>query len=242
MPDLMQQRITAFAHAHGMPVSSHEIYPAMGYAVDAVEHIGGTSRRGYSPKISAVNRTYQDVIELLAKSGMNITPTAALQGGFHAMATKNPALYENLQYKTFYSADYTASMKGSTRQIARLYPGFLTNFGNLQKTIKRLLSAGAHVTTGTDSPFVPYGTSLHTELQCWVDGGVTPFEALRAATYWAAETVGVSKDLGSVEVGKLADLVIVNGDPLKQIQDAWNVDTVIKNGEIFTLEELLKRP
>jgi Tol biopolymer transport system component/imidazolonepropionase-like amidohydrolase len=242
MPDLMQQRITQFAHAHGILVSSHEIYPAMGYAVDAVEHIGGTSRRGYSPKITAVNHTYQDVIELLAKSGMNITPTAALQGGFHAMATKNPALYENRQFKAFYSADYTASTKASTTQITRMFPGFLTNFGNLQQTVKRLLAAGAHVTTGTDSPFVPYGTSLHTELQCWVDGGVTPFEALRSATYWAAEAVGVSKDLGSVEPGKLADLVIVSGDPLKQIQDAWNVEVVIKNGEVFLMDELLKRP
>ncbi|MDJ1503122.1 amidohydrolase family protein [Xanthocytophaga agilis] len=242
MPDLMQQRITTFAHAHGIPVSSHEIYPAMGYAVDAVEHIGGTSRRGYSPKISAVNRTYQDVIELLAKSEMNITPTAALQGGFHAMAAKYPALYENRQYTTFYSPEFTASMKASTGQIAKLYPGFLTNFASLQSTVKRLIAAGAHVTTGTDSPFVPYGTSLHTELQCWVDGGVTPFEALRSATLWAAEAVGVSKDLGSVEPGKLADLVIVTGDPLTQIRDAWNVETVIKNGEVYSLEELLKRP
>ncbi len=242
MPDAMQQRITAFAHANGIPVSSHEIFPAMRYDVDAVEHIGGTSRRGYSPKITAMNRSYQDVIQLIAKSGMNITPTASLQGGFYVMASKDPKFYENRQYKAFYSEDYTNALQASTAQISKINPGYLTNFGNLQKGIKALIDAGAHVTTGTDSPFVPYGYSLHTELQSFVDAGLTPYQALRSATIWAAETVGVSNDLGSIEPGKLADLVIVQGDPLANIRDALNVQQVIKNGQVMTIETLLKQP
>ncbi|GAB4034143.1 amidohydrolase family protein [Spirosoma gilvum] len=240
MPDAMQQRITTFAHAHGLPVSSHEIFPAMRYDVDAVEHIGGTSRRGYSPKITAMNRSYQDVIQLLAKSGMNITPTASLQGGFFVMSSKNPAINENLQYKTFFTEDFRNALQAGAAQITKINPGYLTNFGNLQQGVKKLIAAGAHVTTGTDSPFVPYGLSLHTELQSFVDAGLTPYEALRSATLWAAETVGVSKDLGSIEPGKLADLVIVQGDPLKTVQDALNVEQVIKNGEIFSIDTLLK--
>lgn len=242
MPDAMQQRITTFAHAHGMPVSSHEIFPAMRYDVDAVEHIGGTSRRGYSPKITAMNRSYQDVIQLLAKSGMNITPTASLQGGFSVLGTRDPKLYENRQYKAFYSEDYSNALQASSAQYAKLSPGYLSNFGNLEKGVKALVDAGAHVTTGTDSPFVPYGLSLHTELQVFVDAGLTPYQALRSATIWAAETVGVSKDLGSIEPGKLADLVIVNGDPLTNIKDALNVEQVIKNGVVFPIDQLLTRP
>ncbi len=242
MPDAMQQRITTFAHAHGIPVSSHEIFPAMRYDVDAVEHIGGTSRRGYSPKITAMNHSYQDVIQLLAKSGMNITPTASLQGGFHAMAAKYPDFYENRQYKVFYSEEYTNAMQASAAQIIKISPGYLSNFAQLQKGVKALMAAGAHITTGTDSPFVPYGYSLHTELQSFVDAGLTPYEALRSATIWAAETVGVSKDLGSVEPGKLADLVIVNGDPLANIRDALNVDQVICNGEVLPITWLLTHP
>ncbi|MVM34656.1 amidohydrolase family protein [Spirosoma sp. HMF4905] len=242
MPDAMQQRITTFAHAHGMPVSSHEIFPAMRYDVDAVEHIGGTSRRGYSPKITAMNRSYQDVIQLLAKSGMNITPTASLQGGFAVLTAKDPSLLENRQYKAFYSEEFTNALQAGSAQYAKLSPGYLSNFGNLQKGIKALVDAGAHVTTGTDSPFVPYGMSLHTELQVFVDAGLTPYQALRSATLWAAETVGVSKDLGSIEPGKLADLVIVNGDPLTTIRDAMNVEQVIKNGEVLPIDRLLTRP
>jgi len=242
MPDPMQQRITAFAHAHGLPVSSHEIYPAMSYQVDAVEHIGGTSRRGYSPKITAMNRSYGDVIQLLAQSGMNITPTASLQGGFYVLAGRDPNFFENRQYKAFYSESFTNALQAGAAQVTKINPGYLTNFGNLQKTIKALIAAGAHVTTGTDSPFVPYGMSLHAELQCFVDAGLTPYEALRSATLWAAETVGVDQDLGSLEAGKLADLVIVNGDPLTTIKDAWNVVTVVKNGEVHSIDDLLKKP
>lgn len=112
----------------------------------------------------------------------------------------------------------------------------------MQKGVKALIDAGAHVTTGTDSPFVPYGLSLHTELQSFVGAGLTPYQALRSATLWAAETVGVSKDLGSIEPGKLADLVIVNGDPLTNIKDALQVEQVIKNGEVMPIERLLTRP
>ncbi|GAB2544624.1 DPP IV N-terminal domain-containing protein [Spirosoma aerophilum] len=242
MPDAMQQRITAFAHAHGLPVSSHEIFPAMRYDVDAVEHIGGTSRRGYSPKITAMNRSYQDVIQLLAKSGMNITPTASLQGGFAVLTTKDPSLLENRQYKAFYSEDFTNALLAGSAQYAKISPGYLSNFANLQKGVKALVDAGAHVTTGTDSPFVPYGMSLHTELQVFVAAGLTPYQALRSATLWAAETVGVSKDLGSIEPGKLADLVIVNGDPLTNIRDVLHVEQVIRNGEVLPIDRLLARP
>ncbi|WAC14093.1 DPP IV N-terminal domain-containing protein [Dyadobacter pollutisoli] len=242
MPDILQQRITNFAHAHGLPVSSHEIFPAMRYGVDAVEHIGGTSRRGYSPKITAMNHSYQDVKELLLKSQMNITPTISLQGGYFAMASKDPDFYENKQFRAFYSTEFINEIKANVPMIEKMFPGYMSNFGQIQKTTKTLMASGARVTAGTDSPFVPYAMSLHTELQAWVDSGISPFETLRSATLWAAQAVGVSKDLGSLEKGKLADLVIVDGDPLVQIRDAWNVKSVMKNGIIFTIDDLLKRP
>jgi imidazolonepropionase-like amidohydrolase len=105
-----------------------------------------------------------------------------------------------------------------------------------------LHQAGASITPGTDSPFVPYGTSLHVEMQNLADGGIAPFDVLRAATARAAEVVGVGKDLGTLEPGKLADLIVVDGDPLRNVRDAWNVVWVVKNGAVYSVEELLKRP
>ena len=81
LPDLLQKRVIEGAHRAGMPVTSHEIYPAVAYGADGVEHIRGTSRRGFSPKMSELRRSYQDVIQLLTASGMTITPTIGIQGG-----------------------------------------------------------------------------------------------------------------------------------------------------------------
>ena len=75
LDDRLQKRVIEFAHANGMPVTSHEIYPAVASGADGVEHIRGTSRRGYSPKVTALNHSYQDVIEMLTASKMTLTPT-----------------------------------------------------------------------------------------------------------------------------------------------------------------------
>ena len=61
LDDRLQKHVIDFAHANGMPVTSHEIYPAVASGADGVEHIRGTSRRGYSPKVTALYRSYQDV-------------------------------------------------------------------------------------------------------------------------------------------------------------------------------------
>jgi imidazolonepropionase-like amidohydrolase len=79
------------------------------------------------------------------------------------------------------------------------------------------------------------------ELEWFAQSGLTPFEALQTATTRAAEALGEGANLGSIEAGKLADLVIVADDPLIDIKNPRKVRTVIKNGEVHTLEELLKR-
>ncbi|MEQ9438502.1 MAG: amidohydrolase family protein, partial [Cyclobacteriaceae bacterium] len=240
MPDSTQKEITTAAHGIGIPVSSHEIYPAMKYNVDAVEHISGTSRRGYSMKQSKLNRTYDDVIQLLAQSGMNITPTIGLQGGFFLMMEKDPNLIKNKQLNALYSQNFIGRLANTMPRIKAMRPGYGANFEDINHTIQAIIQAGGHMTAGTDSPIIPYGTSLHVEMQLFVEAGLSPFQALQAATIKSAETVGVDKDLGSIEVGKLADLVIVDGDPLTNIKDAWNVTKVMKNGIQYDIDDLLE--
>ncbi len=242
MPDSLQKQITTAAHEIGIPVSSHEIYPAMGYNVDAVEHIRGTSRRGYSMKQSNLKKTYSDVVQLLAKSQMNITPTIGLQGGFYILADKNPNIYANRQLNVLYPESYLTTLRTSMQRIQRVFPSYLENFEEIQKGVSDIVQAGGRVTAGTDSPFIPYGTSLHVEMQLYVDGGLSPFQALQSATIRAAEAVGVANDLGTVEPGKLADFVMVEGDPLQNIEDAWNVVSTFKAGKRYDIEALLKAP
>ena len=107
------------------------------------------------------------------------------------------------------------------------------------QTIVEIVNAGGRVIAGTDAPIVPYGLSLHTELDSYVRYGLSPFQALQAATWIPAQALGIDQDLGTLETGKLADMIIVEGNPLKNIQDARKVRQVIKNGEVFNLDDLL---
>ena len=93
---------------------------------------------------------------------------------------------------------------------------------------------GAHIVAGTDTP---NPASLHAELMAYVAAGMTPYEALRTATVTPAAALGL--DAGSIEVGKLADLVIVDGNPLERIGNARRVRSVIANGRVVSLAELL---
>ena len=69
--------------------------------------------------------------------------------------------------------------------------------------------------------------------------GLTPFQALQTATVSTASLLNASSDLGTIEVGKLADMVVVDGDPLVDIMNARKVKRVIKNGEVVEMPELL---
>ena len=77
------------------------------------------------------------------------------------------------------------------------------------------------------------GYSLHHELELYVRAGIPPAEVLRMATLTPALVMGVDKDRGVIAPGKIADMVLVDGDPAKNIRDIRNVATVIKNGRIY---------
>lgn len=243
LPDLLQKRAIDGAHQIGIPVSSHEIYPSAAHGVDSVEHVGATSRRGYSPKTSVGTRSYQDVLEIISKSRMTITPTAAL-GGFQVLVANDPRVLDDARLKTIFPAwvvaSFTPNPAAATGPFGdpRVLQGLSQRTG---ETVVALHHAGARIVAGTDAPIVPYGISLHGELEQYVRSGLTPFEALQTATVNPAELLNASQDLGTIEPGKLADLVIVEGDPLMDITSARRVRKVIKNGEVFEIDELVRR-
>jgi imidazolonepropionase-like amidohydrolase len=103
--------------------------------------------------------------------------------------------------------------------------------------LANLLKSGARIVAGVDSPLTPYAISLHGEMEMYVGAGFTPFQALQTATVNTAELLAA--DVGTVEPGKLADLAIVEGDPLTDIKAARNVRKVVKNGEVFDVERLI---
>jgi imidazolonepropionase-like amidohydrolase len=107
--------------------------------------------------------------------------------------------------------------------------------------VKRLQRAGVPFLAGTDTPagvnVVP-GFSLHQELQRFVDAGFTPMEALQTATINPAKFLDRLNDFGTVEKGKIADLVLLDADPLDDIRNTRRITTVISNGRYYSREQL----
>jgi imidazolonepropionase-like amidohydrolase len=240
MPDHFQKTIVAKAHAIGIPVSSHELYPAVGYGVDAVEHLRGTSRRGYSPKQSEPGFSYGDVIDLLAKSGMTITPTIGLQGGFNLLALRDPAILQAPQMLRLYREDERKAFAAAVERARPTMASLERTVAAMQRAIRDIVAKGGHITAGTDSPFIPYGLSFLVELQLYEQAGLTPVQVLRSATSWPAAALGVDKQLGTLEPGKLADMAIVAGDPLARTADLMNVRGVVADGHYYLEDELLR--
>ncbi len=234
LPDALQARVIDFAHGEGIPVSSHELYPATAIGMDHVEHFGGTSRRGYQPKVSALGHSYADVEELLVKSGMGVTPTLVLPG-FAVIAATEPDLFTTSQFKAFYGESMATAARSAMPASAGGAEAVAAANGDL---LRRLVQRDALVVTGTDSPFVPYAAGLHAELRLYARAGLRPAQILHAATWKSAIAARVEHDLGSIEVGKLADLVVIDGDPLTRIADADNVVMTVKGGRIYSLEDL----
>lgn len=115
-------------------------------------------------------------------------------------------------------------------------------FKKRQEFIGMCNRAGVKLIAGTDGPglgtLVP-GYGLHHELKLLVQSGLSPLQALRAATLTAAEALGKDNELGSVEPGKLADMLILNADPLADIDNASRIELIIKGGKQYRPAELL---
>ena len=104
--------------------------------------------------------------------------------------------------------------------------------------LRRIVELGGSVVAGSDTPLA--GISLHWELQHLVEAGVTPMEALLAATGNAAAALGYAAELGTIEVGKIADLVLLDADPLEEISNTLRIATVIQEGRVVDREALLR--
>ena len=242
LPDNLQKRVVELAHRRGLPVTSHELYPAVAFGADGVEHIRGTSRRGYSPKVSALNESYRDVTSLLGASGMTLTPTVGIGGAFQWIAGLDSGLLADPRFTTLFPSWIVESTRKSVEGARGDLPAREARLRGYGRTVRAVTDAGGRVIAGTDAPIIPFAMSLHAEIEAYVRGGLSPYEALQTATVNAAEALGAGASLGSIEPGKLADLVIVEGDPLTDIRAARAVRMVVKGGQPLALEELLARP
>lgn len=240
LDDASQREAIRRAHRLGVFVTSHEIYPAVRYGVDGIEHLKGTSRRGFSPKITDLGRSYGDVRALLSRSGVFFTPTLLIYGGWDLALAREPALLESdrrihalppwLAARLIEPLERTAD---PAERLALMRP--------MWDTVAAVAAAGGRVVGGTDTPIIPYGLGLILELEQLAEAGLGAAGALRTATSVAAEALGLSGELGVIAPGAVADLVLLDGDPLEDPANLRRVRAVLRNGRLATLDQLLSQ-
>jgi imidazolonepropionase-like amidohydrolase len=256
------------AHARGLPVAGHiprviTMTRAIELGMDCLEHIRITGRellpQDEADKIDfltfgrretllwqrfdvdsvAMNR----LVNLIAKRRVFLDPTLVVDYSlFGSPEERNSEPNNQMMPHDLLERLKTNGLPESWRPPAELKAVAAETFEKRLRFIQMCYRAGARLIAGTDGPglgpMLP-GFGLHSEMELLVKAGLTPLDALRAATSTAAQALNADKDLGTIEPGKLADLVILDADPLQNISNARRIYRVLKDGQIYDPQELL---
>jgi Tol biopolymer transport system component/imidazolonepropionase-like amidohydrolase len=239
MTPTRQQLAIESAHKMGIPVTAHSAFRNLAFGGDRVEHLRGTSRLGYSSKQSGSQKAYADIIAMISENGTAITPTVVVAGGFFSYLLANPELINTQQLTALYPESYRKGLLGFAKMMGRNDSLLAYGHSNALQSIARLHEQGARIVAGTDSPIFPYGLALIIELINYQQAGLEPWEVLETATSGAAQALGAADVVGSIRKAHVADLLIVDGDPLSNIADLMNVQGVMRNGNYYGLQDLL---
>ncbi|MCH7803329.1 MAG: amidohydrolase family protein [Acidobacteria bacterium] len=217
------------AHSQGIKVMAH-----MYYLEDTKELI----RRGVDGLAHSVrDQEVDDEFLRLAKEN-GVTQVATLVGHSSRLAYADgpdflddpalPVLFPPLVLETVSGQEYQANLANSpnlasTREV----------YATAAKNLAKVAAAGIPIAVGTDSggPGRFQGLWEHREMELMVKAGLTPMQAIQAATANGAKFLGLEDQYGTLEPGKIADLIILNADPLEDIRNTRNIDEVWMNGE-----------
>ena len=110
---------------------------------------------------------------------------------------------------------------------------FTQRFAEFREVVRQMNRSGVTLIAGTDTAVTAPGFTLHDELAVLVEAGLTPLQALQAATLTPAKVLNKAKDFGTIETGKMADLVLLDRNPLEDIRNTQRIHAVILNGKLL---------
>jgi len=222
-------RFIVEAHRRGMRVTGHCAHPLplVAAGMDAKEHAGFCEPRGDGP-------IYDDLVQLYRAAGIGVVPTIVYSTLALQMNRHPGALESDSGLAPFLPPrNYFAWMLNLDSTGRREYQQFVAS---ARQTTLKLARAGVTIGTGTDVWQIPIG--VHMELQEMVAAGLSPLEALHAATGGAARIMGAEEILGTIEPGKLADLVLLDADPSADIRNTRRIRAVIQAGRLVDRDAL----
>ena len=177
-----------------------------------------------------VNVMYDDVVQFFGQSNSNYTPTLVVgYGGLAGDPYWRQATDVFAQPLLNAHTPPAILRAGNARRTTAPEGDFIDD--DVAREAKKIADAGVLVSIGAHGQQAGIGT--HWEIWSFVRGGMSPLEALQAATIVPARSLGMDREIGSLEPGKLADLVILDGDPLENIRNTERVDTVVLGGRAY---------
>lgn len=259
LPAAVVAAVVQEARARGVPVAAHlgrtTATEAAIAGVASIEHLTGVAESASADRdrllgahadflggwtafelewLRLPHAALEPVARALVERGVTIVPTLALHEAFSRLADQDlmadPALA--LVPAEVVARWAPSDLMGRARWTAATLARFKEALPALQRFVGLYSRLGGRVVAGTDTAqqFVVPGVSLHRELQLYVQAGLTPEQALRSATAAAADLLGVASRTGTVDVGKDADLLLLDGDPLADIRNTSRVAHVVRGG------------
>jgi imidazolonepropionase-like amidohydrolase len=255
MKDDLMKAAVEHAHAHGLKAIAHigasTYEQAIRAGIDEIFHgilvmsdllPPGLDQRRYVEWYKALRAIdlgrpeYARVLALAAETKTVLTPTIAVFEEFDPLSEfmgRQKPYYNAAAWESLLKKRGQKPLLEGTEELAALNRRF----------VKDAYAAGCILTTGTDKTnVVPLpGFSLWQEMEAFSRAGLPPMAVLKAATWNGAYALGVTDQLGSLAPGRLADLVVLDKNPLEAVSHIQSVHRIIKAGIVYNPEDLLKR-
>jgi imidazolonepropionase-like amidohydrolase len=223
------------AHQQGLRVATHlfsqkALRTALEAGIgqwDTIEHIGEGSQPRYP----------DDIVNMIIEQQVAMAPTIIAEEGLRQIFL-NPELVHDPEWGALMPDDIYEDIRGSYGDVQRhpLFNRAVLHRESKMKKLRQLYEAGANFIVASDSGSRanPHHNAAAREAHFLVkEVGLTPMEAIMAATYWGAVVLQKQNELGTISEGKLADIIVIDGDPLEYTGDLRHVMHVVKDGVLI---------
>ena len=231
--------ITDEAHRRGLTVTGHvpaAVTTTEGIAdgMDMINHLQYVTRAMMvDGKVDVNSDAAKFTIALLTQKNIVVDPTAGWgEMAGHARSIDAGSFEPGINAAPFVLSAKYRNMGVAATDEAKFRARMETN----KSVLHALIAAGVTIIPGSDTGLVGYG--LDRELELYVDAGMTPMEAIQSATIVSARAMKLDKDSGTIEPGKRADLVLVDGNPLANISDIRKTVSVVTDGRMYDCKRL----